>query len=98
MVTRDVAPRFRGFLASIMLEVEPGTYVSSGLTQGTRSRIWKVVTDWWDEVPGGSCVMVATDREAPGGLGIRVLGDPVASIAEVEGVRLFWKKGQSSDG
>lgn len=82
-----------------MLEVEPGTYVSSGLTPGTRSRIWKVVSEWWNDAPGGTCIMVATDREAPGGLGLRVLGEPVAGIADVEGFRLFRKGGQAnSDG
>ena len=30
VVTRDVEPRYRGFLASAMLEIAPGVYVSAG--------------------------------------------------------------------
>lgn len=33
IVTRDVAERFRGFLASVMLEVAPCTYVSPRMSK-----------------------------------------------------------------
>ena len=40
VVTRDVESRYRGFLASAMLEVAPGVYVSPDLSNGVRERIW----------------------------------------------------------
>ena len=46
VVTRDVESRYRGFLASVMLEVSPGVYVSPDLSSGVRERIWAVINDW----------------------------------------------------
>jgi CRISPR-associated protein Cas2 len=46
IVTRDVADRFRGFLASVMLEVAPCTYVSPRMSKGVRERVWRVMTEW----------------------------------------------------
>ena len=37
VVTRDVEARYRGFLASVMLEVAPGVYVSPNLSRGFES-------------------------------------------------------------
>jgi len=39
VVTRDVADRFRGFLASVMLEVAPAVYISPRMTKGVRERV-----------------------------------------------------------
>jgi CRISPR-associated protein Cas2 len=36
VVTRDVADRFRGFLASVMLEASPNVFVSPRMTKGVR--------------------------------------------------------------
>ena len=55
-ITRDVAERYRGFLASLMPEAAPGVYVAAELSAGVRERLWKVLTDWWSSLPGGSIV------------------------------------------
>lgn len=44
IVTRDVADRYRGFLASVMLEVAPTVYVSPRMNPGIRARVWKVLS------------------------------------------------------
>ena len=58
IVTRDVADRFRGFLASVMLEVAPCTYVSPRMSKGVRERVWRVMTEWHTAEPRGSIVMI----------------------------------------
>ena len=54
VVVRDVADRYRGFLASVMPEVAPGVFVSPDLSRAVRERVWTVLSGWWDAVPGGS--------------------------------------------
>ena len=89
IVTRDVAARFRGFLASLMLEIAPGVYTSPRLSAGVRERAWSVLADWHRSSGGtGSVVMTWRDREAPGGQGIRTLGLPPRVLAEVDGALL----------
>ncbi len=88
VVTRDVAPRFRGFLASCMLEIAPGVYTSPSMTRGVRDRVWAVLTDWYLEIGEGSVLMTWTDPKAPGGQGILTLGTPQEEIEEHDGVFL----------
>ena len=38
IVVRDVADRFHGFLASVMLEVAPNVFVSPRMNPGVRKR------------------------------------------------------------
>ena len=42
VVTINVAARYRGFLASAMLEIAPGVYTSPNMTSGIRGRVWEV--------------------------------------------------------
>ena len=88
VVTRDVEARYRGFLASTMLEVSPGVYVSPDLSSGVRERIWAVVEDWHGALKRGALVMVWRERYAPGGLVVRHLGDPPKEICDADGVLL----------
>ena len=44
VVTVNVEPRYRGFLASAMLEIAPGVYTGPNMTGGIRDRIWEVLT------------------------------------------------------
>ena len=92
IVTRDVAARYRGFLASVMPELAPGVYVSTDITRGVRDRVWAVAEGWWNYAPGGSIVMAYPDKSAPGGLGVRVLGLPPVELAEVDGIRLVFRR------
>ena len=86
VVTRDVADRYRGFLASVMPEVAPGVFTSPELSRGVRERLWTVLGNWWSELPGGSIVMVWKDDGAPGRLGIASLGTPVRKLFDFDGV------------
>ena len=47
IVTRDVPARFRGFLASCMLEIAPGVYTQPDMSVSVRERVWTVLSDWW---------------------------------------------------
>ena len=86
LVTRDVADRYRGFLASVMPEVAPGTYVAAEMTKGVRERVWTVLETWWSSLPGGSIVMVWKDGTTPSGLGLAVLGLPPVHLADLDGL------------
>lgn len=86
VVTRDVAARFRGFLASCMLELAPGVYTQPAMTRGVRERVWHVLSAWHAELDTGSLVMTWRERSAPGGQGVAVLGLPIKTIVEVDGL------------
>jgi CRISPR-associated protein Cas2 len=85
-VTRDVPDRYRGFLASVMLEVAPCTYVSPRMSKGVRERVWKVLNDWHESDPRGSIVMVWRDMEAVGGVGLASLGTPTKTLIDLDGM------------
>ena len=88
VVTRDVESRYRGFLASAMLEVAPGVYVSPDLSHGVRERIWTVISTWYDVLNRGAVVLMWRDSTASGGLALRHLGDPPKEIRDADGVLL----------
>ena len=88
VVTRDVELRYRGFLASVMLEVAPGVYVSPDLSHGVRERIWTVISTWYDVLNRGAVVMIWRDSSASGGLALLHLGDPPKEIHDADGVLL----------
>jgi CRISPR-associated protein Cas2 len=88
IVTRDVADRFHGFLASVMLEVAPNVFVAPRMNKGVRERTWKVVVDWHGQEPRGSLVMVWRDLNEVGGLGLAHLGTPPRELIEMDGMWL----------
>jgi CRISPR-associated protein Cas2 len=88
IVTRDVADRFRGFLASTMLEIAPTVYLSPRMSAGVRSRIWDVLSDWHGAEPRGSIVMVWRDVNQTGGVGIANLGSLPRELVEIDGLWL----------
>lgn len=88
VVTRDVAPRFRGFLASSMLEIEPGVYTSPDMSVAVRERVWRVLTEWFGELGGGSIIMTWRDPQASAGQNLAVLGIPPMSLIEQDGMIL----------
>lgn len=88
IVTRDVADRFRGFLASTMLEIAPTVYLSPRMNAGVRSRIWEVLSDWHNAEPRGSIVMVWRDANETGGVGIANMGEPPRELVEIDGLWL----------
>ena len=68
VVTRNVEDRYRGFLTSIMLEIAPGVYVAPDLSAAVRTRLWYVLSSWWDTFGTGSVTMVWRDTQAVGNL------------------------------
>ncbi len=88
VVTRDVESRYRGFLASVMLEVSPGVYVSPDLSSGVRERIWAVINDWYGHLRKGAVVFIWRDRTSSGNLNLRHLGDPPKKIVDLDGILL----------
>lgn len=87
VVTRDVAGRMRGFLASVMPEQAPGVYTAAELSRAVRERVWTVLSDWHAAgTETGSVVMLWRDAAAPGGLGVLTLGTPPRKLADLDGV------------
>jgi CRISPR-associated protein Cas2 len=92
VVTRDVAARFRGFLASCMLEIGPGVYTAPRMTHAVRERVWAVMEEWFGELGGGSIVMTWSDPSLPGGQRIAALGSPHCELGRQDGVYLVRKR------
>ena len=88
VVTVNVEGRYRGFLASAMLEIAPGVYTSPGMTAGIRNRIWDVLARWHEELGKGTIVMTWRDPTAVGEQSIRTLGEPPKEIVDADGVYL----------
>ena len=88
VVVRNVADRYRGFLASVMPEIAPGVFVSPNLSRGVRERVWAVLSKWWDAVPGGSVVLTWRDEAAASRLGLLTLGLPRRDLADLDGALL----------
>ena len=88
VVTVNVEGRYRGFLASAMLEIAPGVYTSPGMTTGIRDRVWDVLTRWHNELDNGAIVMTWRDPTAVGEQRIRTLGEPPKEIVDADGVYL----------
>ena len=88
IVTVNVADRFRGFLASAMLEIAPGVYTAPQLTAGIRERIWDVLARWYYELGQGAIVMTWRDPQAVGEQQIRTLGEAPKSLVDADGVYL----------
>ena len=88
VVTVNVEGRYRGFLASVMLEIAPGVYTSPQLTAGIRNRIWDVLRRWHGELGNGSIVMTWRDPAAVGEQSIRTLGDSPKELVDADGIYL----------
>ena len=88
VVTVNVEGRYRGFLASTMLEIAPGVYTSPNMTRGIRERVWEVLTRWYYELGQGSIVMTWRDPSAAGEQRILTLGEAPKEIIDTDGVYL----------
>jgi CRISPR-associated protein Cas2 len=86
VVTRSVSSRMRGFLASSMVELDPGVYSAPRLSPAVRERIWTVLCDWFLDEHAASIVMVWADSDMPGGQKVKVLGLPPIELAELDGL------------
>lgn len=88
VVTVNVEARYRGFLASAMLEIAPGVYTSPKMSTGIRDRVWNVLTRWHRELRHGSIVMTWRDPSVAGEQRIRTLGEAPKHIVDADGVYL----------
>lgn len=89
VVTRNVAGRFRGFLASAMCEIAPGVYTAPRMTAGVRERIWSVLEAWYEpDDPERSILMTWPEPSLPGGQEVRTLGVPRHELCNHHGVYL----------
>lgn len=88
VVTVNVEARYRGFLASAMLEIAPGVYTSPRMSTGIRNRVWAVLTRWHHELRQGAIVMTWRDPSAIGEQQIRLLGEAPKDIIDADGVYL----------
>jgi len=103
VVTSNVAPRFRGFLASVMLEIAPGVYTGPRMTKAVRERVWTTLEDWFDALHGAggrtgkqvSIVMTWRDKTAAGGQSVSVLGLPRRELVEIDGLLLVRRENKS---
>ena len=88
VVTVNVEGRYRGFLASAMLEIAPGVYTSPQMTSGIRERIWDVLKHWYYDPGQGAIVMTWRDPSGVGDQQIRSLGEAPKEIVDADGVFL----------
>lgn len=91
LITRDVEDRYRGFLASAMLEVAPGVYASPSLSARARDQIWDVLSRWYTQLGRGSITLLYPDRQADGGMVVRSLGNPPRQPIRLDGVLLIMR-------
>lgn len=88
-VTRNTPNRFNGFLCSCMQEIAPGVYAAPRMKKSVRERVWRVMMKWADLLPDdGGVVLFWRSRNAPSGMGVRLLGWPKKDLVEHEGVWL----------
>lgn len=97
VVTRNVSPRMRGFLASTMLELAPGVYSAPRLSAAVRERIWTVVREWFQAESDASVVMVWQDSSSAGGQTVRTMGVPPVELVELDGLLVTRRERASAD-
>lgn len=88
VVTRNVSPRVRGFLASLMLELAPGVYSAPRLSPAVRERLWEVLEQWFPHERDATVILLWQERGIPGGQAVRVLGSPPIHFHEIDGLFL----------
>lgn len=88
-VTRNTPNRFNGFLCSCMQEIAPGVYAAPRMKKSVRERVWGVMLEWAELLPqDGGVVLFWKSRDAPSGMGVRLLGWPKKDLVEHEGLWL----------
>ena len=86
VVTRNVSPRMRGFLASAMLELAPGVYSAPRQSPAVRERIWAVLEQWFTAEQDASVIMLWREAAMPGGQAVKTLGTPPIDLVEIDGL------------
>lgn len=97
VVTRSVAPRIRGFLASCMCEIAPGAYTSPRMSSAVRNRIWAVVEEWFVLTEDAYVVMTWPSPKRPGGQEVLSVGVPRKWLQDHHGVILAGRTATSEE-
>ncbi len=95
VTTRNVSPRIRGFLSSVMLEVTAGVYAAPRLSPAVRDRVWTVLDEWFAAETDATIIMVWADPALSGGLGINTLGISPIEFHAVDGMFLARRNASS---
>ena len=88
VITCNSPPRVRGFLASLLLEVSPGTYAHPKLSAAVRKRVWRVLREWFRPGTEESISMIWADSNHESGLRVEVLGHPAREFVNYDGFML----------
>jgi CRISPR-associated protein Cas2 len=97
VVTREAPDRFRGFLASVMLELAPGVYTAPRMSAAVRERVWEVLVDWHRFAPLCGVVMTWPDATHPAGQVVATLGFPKRMLVNLDGIHLSHRPLKSAD-
>lgn len=92
IVTRNVEDRYRGFLASCMLEIAPGVYTGPRMSASVRKRVWEVLCQWHEALRRGSIIMTWREPGASGGQGVEMLGETPRHLLDTDGVFLVHRQ------
>ena len=85
IVTRDVPMRFRGFLASVALEIAPGVYTAPRMNAAVRKRVWTTLEQWFSHLGRGGVVMTWADASHPSGQQVVNIGIPPRFLVQLDG-------------
>lgn len=90
VITNNVPMKYRGFLASCMLELAPGVYSHPKMSAGIRQRMWSVMEKWYNEqeIGNSSIMLIWSDSSRSGGQGVECLGIPVRTVLDCDGILL----------
>ncbi len=89
VITRDVEDRYRGLLASTMLEAAAGVYVSRSLNARARDDLWAAMVDWHAMLRRGSITMLFSDSKEDGGIAVRNAGVAARRAVRIDGALLM---------
>jgi CRISPR-associated protein Cas2 len=84
--TRNASDRIRGYLSSVMLEIDSGVYITNVESPVVRQNIWGTVLDW--SSPELFAVMIFKSKSSPGGIALETLGTSPISLKDVDGLVL----------
>lgn len=90
VVTKNASDRLRGFLASVMLEIDAGVYVTNNESPTVRDKIWAVINEWTST--DGSAVLVYRNAALPGKLSVLEIGHQAVTLTMVDGLLVSHRK------
>lgn len=86
IITVNVPERTNGYLSSIMLEVNPGVFVSPNISRSVLEKTWNIVSGWWHENGTGNLLMMKTNKDLPGNIELRYAGSSRRKIVTLDDI------------